>query len=168
MQYNTAHPHPHGKENTGEITVKKFLDVTNLGCIATGKSFVLAERMLTCFSIPGTMKIYLWHLPVWCICGCPCLWQHSWSSPGTHTPLTHTQSVQHAVTGQTGTGTAHAQLKANCKMPQITRKGHIPFSSELNKAHVGKVPAEHSPRSTLLRGKEETNIGKYKLRQFRK
>lgn len=59
MQYNTAGPHPYGKENTGEIIVIRFLDETNLGCIVISKSFVLAELMLAGFPIPGTMKIYL-------------------------------------------------------------------------------------------------------------
>lgn len=59
MQNSTARPHPYGKENTGEIIVMMFLDETNLGCTAMGKSFVLAELMLTCFSDPGTTKIHL-------------------------------------------------------------------------------------------------------------
>lgn len=126
-----------------------------------GKSFVLAELMLTCFSVPGTTKIHLWNLPVWCICACLCLPQHSWSSTGTHA-----QSAQHAVTEPTGTGTAHAQLKANCKMPQMTGKDHIAFSS--GSCGEGGVPAEHSLRFTLLRDKEETNIGRCKLRWLRK
>lgn len=151
----------------GEIIVIRFLDETNLGCIVISKSFVLAELMLTGFPIPGTMKIYLWNLPVWCICACLCLSQHSWSSTGTHAPHTHAQSAQHAVTEQTGTGTTDAQLKANCKMPEMTRKGHIPLPSGLNKAHVGEVVCLLN-RSALLQGKEETNIGRCKLRQFGK
>lgn len=120
-----------------------------------------------CWLAFQSLKIYLWNLPVWCFCACLCLSQHSWSSTGTHAPHTHAQSAQHAVTEQTGTGTTDAQLKANCKMPEMTRKGHIPLPSGLNKAHVGEVVCLLN-RSALLQGKEETNIERCKLRQFRK
>jgi len=43
------------------------------------------------------------------------------------------------VTEQVGIRATDAKLKANGKIPQMTCKGHIPFSSGLNKAQVGKV-----------------------------
>lgn len=118
------------KENTGKII--SFLNETGLGCIAMSKSPVQLELTWTGLSVHGIMKMYLKYASVM-IYVCMHL---SWAL----TQHLHAWSTWHAVTAQqVGIRTTDAKLKANWKMPQITCKGHIPFSLGLNKAQVGKV-----------------------------